>query len=204
MSRLSFLEKMKLTNRMPNPANYQKRVAILGIGNEFCGDDAAGILAVRLLSDHLNPIPGLLLLEAGTAPENCTSALRRFEPDVVLLIDSAQFGGLPGEVRSIRTVEIKGCSASTHTLPLGILADYLEKEIRCQITLIGIQPATVEYGTPVSPRVLQSVQILATALASQLKAGLNSPGSGCESRKQVNEMVPCVEDSGLMLNYLRG
>jgi len=189
-------------NRQPNPDNHPKRVAVLGIGNELCGDDAAGILTVRLLIDQLSLVPGLLLLEAGSAPENYTSAIRRFAPDVVLLIDSAQFGGLPGEVRSIRISDISGCSASTHTLPLHILASYLEQELKCQITLIGIQPKTVEYGVPASPRVLQSVQILATALATQLRVELTDPDHAGEPRKSIQKMVSCRNVPGTLINSL--
>ena len=40
-----------------------------------------------------------LCLSAGAAPENCTGLLRRFRPDLVLLVDAAEMGEAAGAVR---------------------------------------------------------------------------------------------------------
>jgi hypothetical protein len=60
------------------------RVAVMGIGHELQGDDAAGVLIARHLQSLLGPSEERLILCVGPAPENCTGALRRFEPDLVL------------------------------------------------------------------------------------------------------------------------
>ena len=77
------------------------------------------------------------LCEAGHAPENKTGELRKFAPDLVLLIDAAEMGKEPGTVAWISEEDIDGMSASTHSLPLSMLAHYLTLELNCKVTIAG-------------------------------------------------------------------
>lgn len=147
------------------------RVAIVGVGHALSGDDAAGLAAVRALEAALEPNDRLLLVDAGSAPENASGLLRRFAPDLVLLIDAAQMDEPPGAVRWLDWQEITGVSASTHTLPLHLLARYLMTELGCIVSLIGIQPATNALDAPLSPDVQDAVEAVAAGLAAAL-AGL--------------------------------
>jgi hydrogenase 3 maturation protease len=133
------------------------RLAVLGIGNELNGDDAAGVLVVRVLRARLGDQPQVLLIEAGLAPENFTGVLRRFEPDLVMLVDAAEMGSQPGEVAWVEWQETGGLSASTHSLPPTVLSQYLIHELGCQVGLIGIQPASLEFDQPLSAAVLVGV-----------------------------------------------
>jgi hydrogenase 3 maturation protease len=137
----------------------QNRVAILGIGNPLRSDDAAGVLVARRLADSalLRDLDWVLVIEAGHAPENATAGLRRFGPQVVLLIDAAEMGEAPGTIRWVDMEEIDGMSASTHTLPLSMLAKYLILELGCEVKILGIQPQTTEIGEWVSRNVLLAV-----------------------------------------------
>ncbi len=106
------------------PNNAPVRTAVVGVGSELHGDDAAGILAARLLLPLLAGHDHLLVIDAGPAPENCTGTLRRFQPDLVLLIDAAQMNDPAGAVGWLPWQSIDGISASTHTLPLHLVAQY--------------------------------------------------------------------------------
>src|SRR5512132_511548 len=79
------------------------RVAIVGIGNTLRSDDAAGIFVARaLMGSRFVPDPStLLVIDAGHAPENRTADLRRFAPELILLIDAAEMGETPGAIRWI-------------------------------------------------------------------------------------------------------
>ena len=131
------------------------RIAIVGIGNEFNGDDAAGVLVARKLgtrecsgdADHV------LIIEAGQAPENITADLRRFQPQVVILVDAAQLDNTPGTITWIPWETTSGMSASSHSLPLSMLARYLTLEFGCTVHLLGIQPAQNVAFNAVSPEV---------------------------------------------------
>jgi hydrogenase 3 maturation protease len=143
------------------------RLAILGIGNELRGDDAAGVIIARELQSvvgakhpdvvHQDASP-LQIIEAGAAPEAFTGRLRRFDPDLVLLIDAAQLNEPPGTIRLIEWQDTIGLSASTHTLPLNVIAHYLVAELSCDVAVIGIQPYANAFDTPLSPAVRCAVE----------------------------------------------
>jgi len=140
------------------------RVAVLGIGNTFRSDDAAGMLVAQALSQRVSDNAHLFICEAGHAPENKTAQVRKFAPDLVLLIDAADMGKAPGTVEWISEEDIDGMSASTHSLPLSMLARYLKLEIGCEVNLLGIQLASNEVGETISPEVLQAVEEVAAGL----------------------------------------
>lgn len=134
---------------------------MVGIGNELNGDDAAGVLAVRALQKVVeNDIhAGIewLLLEAGPAPESFTGVLRQFAPDLVLLVDAADFGAAVGEIAWVDWQQAEGMSASTHTLPVSLFGSFLARELGCRVALLGIQAGRVEFDAPLSPGVQAAV-----------------------------------------------
>lgn len=133
-------------------------MALVGIGNELNGDDAAGVAAVRLLRPLFSDVERVTVLEGGPVVENVTGSLRRFQPDWVILLDAAWFGGQPGEIRGLDWREAEGFSASTHTLPLSIIAGYLESELNCQVLLVGVQVESVVFGDTMSKPVRRGVR----------------------------------------------
>lgn len=149
-------------------------MAVVGIGNDLRGDDAAGPLVVRALIErqtHDTAQPALLALDAGTAPENVTGALRRFAPDLVIFVDAAfaDDGGAPGEIYWLDRRETAGLSAasfttSTHTLPLPVIARYLASELGCEVTLIGLQAGGTTYDQDASPAIQHAAQDVAAEL----------------------------------------
>lgn len=149
-------------SRLLNQQRADTRIAIVGIGNTLRSDDAAGILVARRLkvSRLFRDLETVLVIDAGHAPENSTAALRQFSPDLVLLIDAAEMGEEPGSVRVIEMDEIEGLSASTHSLPLSMLARYLNLECKCDVTLLGIQPASIDLGESVGGEVLNAVDAI--------------------------------------------
>ncbi len=67
-----------------------------------------------------------------------------------MLVDAAQMGSRPGEVRWLSWQETEGISSSTHTLPPSILATYLVNELHCEVALLGVQPKALEFDDPLS------------------------------------------------------
>lgn len=172
MSEKLWQEKLCQTIASLRPVNSQPRVAVVGIGHELRGDDAAGVEVARLLNQWVHS-PSLLVIEAGAAPENCCGLLFRFRPDLVLFVDAAQMGAEPGTVRwltwdLIGSDDAAGFNVSTHTLPLPILANYLTVELGCPVALLGIQPADISMGDSLSPVVALAVEATAQALVDLL------------------------------------
>ena len=165
MSTKSLRDHLIQTLNRLKPADRAVRVAVLGIGNELHGDDAAGILAARALPASEN----LLVIEAGPAPENTTGALRRFRPDLVLLVDAAHFADEPGTVSWFDWQQTDGLSGSTHTLPPSVLAQFLVGELACRLALLVIQPAQIDFGCPLSAPVRAAGDRVVDALVAALR-----------------------------------
>jgi hydrogenase 3 maturation protease len=158
--RRSLHEALRSVHRGDGPV----RLAVLGIGNELRADDGAGVYVARALHVRLGPRKEYLVLEAGTAPENFGGPLRRFQPDLVLLVDAVQMDAPAGTVAWIEWEQVDGLSASTHTLPPSILATYLMSELQCQVALLGIQIARLDFGEPLSAPVQQAVEAVVEGL----------------------------------------
>jgi hydrogenase 3 maturation protease len=151
------------------------KVAIVGVGNALCSDDAAGMLIARKLLQRecAENVEHILILEGGPCPENLSGQICKFSPDLVLFIDAADMGEKPGAVRWISEDCIDGMSASTHSLPLSMLACYLKAELNCQVTYLGIQPRSNEVGETVSAEVQLSVNRVVQELDEALRTCLS-------------------------------
>ncbi len=164
-------------------------MAVVGVGQALNGDDAAGVKVARGLlrrqragsSNTPRPVPlSLLTIEAGPAPENVTGAIRRFTPDLIVLVDAADMGQPPGTVRWLDWQDTTGLSGVTHALPPYMVAGYLATELACEVGLIGIQLQDNALGAPLSPPVRRAVRRVTEGLAALLLAqGTSRP---CKAR----------------------
>ncbi len=170
MSNSSWKEHLNLALTAPDSGapGEPVRLAVMGVGNELNGDDAAGVAVARALKKPFAGRPRLLLIEAGPAPENFTGPLRRFAPQMVLIVDAANMGLEPGSVRWIEWQDTDGLSASTHSLPPSVLAAYLIHEIGCRVALLGIQAQSLEFGQPLSAPVERAVAEVVVGLMEVL------------------------------------
>ena len=132
-------------------------MAVVGVGSELNGDDAAGLWVARGLQELPQAWPHFAVIDAGTMPESSAGSLRKFKPDLVILVDAADFGGSPGEIRWLDSASIGGFSASTHSFPLSMIAGYLQQELNCEVALLGIQPAALEFAAPLTEKVQDAV-----------------------------------------------
>jgi hydrogenase 3 maturation protease len=153
-------------------SNTPRRTAVVGVGNPMRSDDAAGILVARGLSQRESAADTgrVLILEAGQAPENRTGELRKFAPELVFIIDAADLGQGPGTAQWIPEESIDGMSASTHSMPLSMLAHYLRLELKCTVLFLGVQPDSNEVGERVSPEVSRAIAEIIDGLDTFLRA----------------------------------
>lgn len=154
-----------------------RSVAVLGVGSDLRGDDAAGMLISNRLQEHFQGRfdPSAFRVFAGeTAPENFTGELKKFRPSHLLIVDCADFGKAPGETVLATAEEITGISFSTHRLPLFVLTDYLLKMFPCDIRLLGIQPGTLEFLHPITESVQRTVDTLTATLIEAIGAALSA------------------------------
>lgn len=128
---------------------------LLGIGNIDRGDDGVG----PYIATHFTH-PDWLCFDVGTAPENFTGVVRKHHPRRLVLVDAADMGLPPGEIRRVPRDLIQDVGFGTHMLPLYHVIDYLNDAVQEDIVLVGIQPASKDYGEPISAPVLRAAEEL--------------------------------------------
>jgi hydrogenase 3 maturation protease len=138
------------------------RIAVVGIGDPLLPYDRLGMLAAEAIKGL--DLPGVRVFLAGTVPESMTGPIRRFRPDHVLFLDAAEMGAPPGTVAIVEPEGIHATLFSTHVLPLSVLMEFLEKDARTRVTLIGIEPDTRAHGEKPTPREEDGLQRLMTVL----------------------------------------
>lgn len=143
------------------------KIAILGIGNELRGDDAAAIKIVRKIQEKIDS-ENILVINGGSVPEKFTSKIKDFDPNQILLIDTVDFGEEARFVSRAEPNNIQRDFMSTHRMSLDMLIEYLEGETGAEIFLIGIQPARIEKDAKISEDVEKSIKELSKTLIKKL------------------------------------
>jgi len=115
------------------------------------------------------PRDDLVIYDCGTLPENFSGPLRKFAPDMVLILDAGSFDEAPGQVRLTTTDDIDGLSFSTHSLPPSIFAKFLTEELDCVVLLLLIQAENVDFCAPLNNQVELAVQETVRELAHFLQ-----------------------------------
>jgi hydrogenase maturation protease len=133
-----------------------KRILVAGIGNILLMDDGVGVHAIRELDR--NPIDHVQTVEVGCA---VFDALHLFEwADKILLIDAMTAGGRPGSIYLAPADDIEKSDAHTSLHELSVTATFsmLRRSVLPEVTVIGIEPETIDYGLDLSDTVQSSLQ----------------------------------------------
>ena len=154
------------------------RVLVLGVGNEVRGDDGAGTHAARLLqraAGRARLRAPCLAVPGGAAPENFTGQITKFEPTHVILVDALAWAAPAGAISTVDPAALGGVSLSTHSMPLGVLRDYLYKSGYSRLLVLGVQPSTIELGRGMSREVKKSVRRIVRIVLEGLAPGADPP-----------------------------
>ncbi len=136
------------------------KMVIIGLGNEWKGDDGAGLLAVRMLKEVVED-ENVLVLEAGRTLLNFLPEIEKMKPSGLLFIDSAELGSEAGTVMTVKESQIVERGISTHENNLGLALSYLrKKDPALEVLFIGIQFASMEMTETLtlSPKVKEGVE----------------------------------------------
>ncbi|WP_378080265.1 HyaD/HybD family hydrogenase maturation endopeptidase [Aeromonas bestiarum] len=166
---------------------------ILGVGNLLLSDEAVGVRLVEGLGREYRFAPGIELLDGGTAGMELLEAMA--SRDHIILADAVRSGNPPGTVVTLQGEEIPtlfGRKISPHQLGLAdvLSALHMTGESPKRLTLIGIEPESLEPRIGLTPRVaaamgeakdriltlLASVGAPAIALSEQEKAKQEQEG----------------------------
>jgi hydrogenase 3 maturation protease len=145
-------------------------VVVVGIGNTLKGDDGAGSLVAQRLHDTYPDV----VFDAAQAPENYVAPIRRASPAAVVLVDAADFGGSPGEVRTAVAEDVEGLMLGTHAPPLSMFMRLLADDTGADVRLVAVQAATTELGEEMTREVADAVQELVSRLDELLEGRTKS------------------------------
>ncbi|HOO44679.1 MAG TPA: hydrogenase maturation protease [Deltaproteobacteria bacterium] len=127
------------------------------MGNTLRGDDGAGAFIAEQLPVRNN---NFIVIKAGNSPEKIFYQVLEARPVKVVIIDAADFKGIPGEIQTFPHAHLYEASLSTHQFPLKVIAQLIEEDVGCVVHLVGIQISGVRIGSPMDSRVTESAQVI--------------------------------------------
>jgi hydrogenase maturation protease len=146
-------------------------ILVIGIGNEFRRDDAAGIITVqrlrRIVGDEV-----LILEQSGDGALLIESWKNR---ERVVLIDAAQSGKTPGTIHRLEANKFplpgKFLRYSTHQLGVNEAIELARalKQLPQQLIVFGIEGKYFGPGRGLSPEVAQSIPELIDQVKSEIE-----------------------------------
>ena len=134
---------------------------ILGIGNNLLTDEGVGVHVIRHLEEHHPDTPGVTFIDGGTL--SFTLAEPIADHDNLIVVDAARIGEPPGAIRCFEGAEmdryLTGNRESVHEVGLMDLFDIsrLSGHFPEYRALIGVQPASLDWGEFPSPEVAPSI-----------------------------------------------
>ena len=150
---------------------------VVGVGNEWRGDDGAGLVVARALREAR---PDLRVIELGGDPVDLLDALATAE--IALIVDATRTGGEPGMVRRLCPTDAGLADTLPHTSShvLGLadtlaLARALDR-LPPTVLVYGIEGQSFARGTGLSTRVAEAVATVVDAIVAEL-GGPARPGS---------------------------
>lgn len=133
------------------------------VGNTLRGDDGAGPYIFERLSGVGSHIR---LMNVGDRPENCIDDAVTAAPAKTVIVDAADFGGIPGEARVIPHEFIPDTTLSTHTFPLKVIAGILQEDTGSEVIFIGIQSKEISWSEQLTPEVKNTADAIAAFLST--------------------------------------
>jgi hydrogenase 3 maturation protease len=134
---------------------------IAGIGNILKSDDAVG----PAVCEHLRAAKiSADVIDTGTVPENYIQPIIKKAPRNLLIVDAIDFGAEPGTIQVFESEQLNSLVISTHALSPRLFIDVIRKSIELDVYVVGIQPAQIQLGEPVSEQVGRAIRRLCDIL----------------------------------------
>jgi len=132
-------------------------IIVVGVGNRLLGDEGVG----EHIIDKLSKIPmptHVSIINCGCDLFSLMSYLNK--PRKIIVVDAIRAGGKPGKIHKFDYSELGVSQAEMHSAHQVATRDALRllKQVypglaNCEITVIGIEPKTIELSTDLSKEV---------------------------------------------------
>ncbi|MBK8232300.1 MAG: hydrogenase maturation protease [Candidatus Eisenbacteria bacterium] len=156
------------------------RLLIVAYGNPWAGDDGVGqVIARGLRRARL----GKQVRVRHDFSDASNLAVHWRGERRIWLLDAVDWGAAPGAIRVFREEEVLALPQrheSAHRLSLPECLRWLRLSCpemdRARIRLLGVQPAEIEFGAPLSPAVRRTARRISRSLTRRLtQEGASSP-----------------------------
>jgi hydrogenase maturation protease len=148
-------------------------ITVLGVGNLLMGDDGAGLHALKALKESGYAFPERVkFLDGGTAGLELLYFLQ--DTEKLLIIDAVISVGDAASIKTFKGEDIPAIFSrkfSVHEIGIKdlLFAMRLSGTGPREISLIGIQPKTMEISLELSPEVSQAIPGVVEAALQQLR-----------------------------------
>jgi hydrogenase maturation protease len=147
------------------------RLLIIGIGNPYRSDDAAGVMAARRLK-KAGLDPSLVMEHSGEG----ASLMEAWKgADAVILIDAVSSGNPPGAIHRLEPInnclpaQMFQSSSHAFSLPQAVEMARALDELPSRLVIFGIEGSNFQAGTVLSPGVSQALPGLVRSVLEEVK-----------------------------------
>lgn len=157
-----------------NTLNAESRVLIIGLGNELRTDDGVGIHAVRQLAHIYMDHADVHCLDLGLSCFSLDSELDWARQ--VIVLDAILGGDTPGTIyfATAEDFDDQPPSGDPHDLAFPELRSLSLRFHHSSMYLLGIEPETFDFGTSLSPEVLDAFPRFLALVQDKVGELLNS------------------------------
>jgi hydrogenase maturation protease len=156
------------------------RVLVIGIGNPYRGDDAAGLLATRRL--RAAGVDSSIVMEHSGEGASLMETWKG--ADAVIVIDAVSSGSLPGTIHRLepllQPLPAEMFQGSTHafSLPQAIEMARALNALPARLVVFGIEGRNFQAGTELSPEVSGALPELTRRVLEEVTGLQAATGTG--------------------------
>ena len=124
------------------------RIVFVGLGNPQLSNDCAGLIVMEQIKRH-KLFRNAHFIKAFTTPENNLQEILDYKPELVVIIDTADWGGQPGVSCWITGSQIENLAISTHSYSISLIEKYLIMNGVIDVRYLVVQPAFIDWKTEI-------------------------------------------------------
>ena len=149
-----------------------KSLRIIGVGNSAAADDGVGPAVIEELSRSSLPDD----VDAVSVGADALAVIEYLEEDAdVIVVDAVRMAHRPGKVLTFPAedakVNIKADTFSLHGIGLAYALELAKRmKLPATVTIVGIEPETVDPGLPMSQAVADAIPEAAEAVLGLIKS----------------------------------
>jgi len=146
-------------------------ILVLGLGNDYRGDDGVGRVVTRRLREAA--LPGVVVREASGEGTALMEAWK--EADSVILVDAVQSGARPGTIHRLdahaQSIPAKFFHYSTHAFSVAEAVEMARAlgQLPPRLVILGIEGGDFSAGGTLSPEVARAAEEVLALLRQEIQ-----------------------------------